>query len=1035
LFSFKLSDSFVSGYATKKVDWGFTDAGGTALGEITFLRTYSRLKSDGTKERWYEVCERVINGMYSIQKDHAKTNRLPWSDNKAQRSAEEAYDRMFNFKWLPPGRGLWMMGTPLVNEQRNSAALQNCSFVSTGDMNHRDPAEPFTFLMEASMLGVGVGFDTKGADKGFQIYQPGRKAETYQIPDSREGWVHSVRFLLNSYLKPDQVAWKFDYSQIRPSGEPIKTFGGTAAGPDPLWKLHERLFEILDGREGEMLTSIDILDIGNLIGVCVVSGNVRRSAELALGSLDDADFLNAKNSDVFPERNSYDPENQGWGFMSNNSVAVNVGDDLTPVVEGIARNGEPGVAWMDLSRSHGRLADPANYADHRVAGYNPSLVPGTKVYTTDGVLPIEQLDGKNFKVRNLDGRISDAFCWNSGIDKSVYQLNLEGGWDYRATEEHKWPVWNGDEWVKKTTLEIQPGDLLPNLVTHEMYPAGTDGTYDDGFMIGWNLGDGWQTQRAGGLQAGFIVGAKADRDSGIDKRLTEYFTALGSKSSLMNKDEVNVNHPALRKVFKKFGVKHKSEGLPEAVWSSSVSDEFRKGLIDGLFSADGSVERSGRLTLAQASERLIDDVASMLGFFGIKSNKTLLDLSAKDAFPNHAGYLEGSKSFRRYTLRIGARENICNFSKVFSLSRQDKQAAIESALETFSRSARDDTWFVRVKNVVPAGTSDVWDVTVYDDTHAFQVDHCVTGNCAEQTLESFEMCTLVETFLNRHDNMADFHRTLKFAYLYAKTVTLLPTHWERTNAIMIRNRRIGTSVSGVANFVDNNSLAQLRAWLDNGYGIIQDYDRTYSEWMGVRESIKTTTVKPSGTVSILAGESPGAHWSPGGEFFDRRIRFSKDDPMVELFRQSGYFVEPASESPDTTVVVAFPIHSLARRSEKEVTLFEKAHLASELQHYWSDNSVSVTLSFDPERESDHVAAVLGMYEGRLKTASFLPMSTGAYAQMPFSDITADDYLNATMTLFPVDLEPIYAGQAVEATGEQYCSTAACEVKEIMENQK
>src|SRR5690606_39917274 len=63
--------------------------------------------------------------MYSIQKDHCKTNRLPWNDHKAQVSAQEAYDRMFQFKWLPPGRGLWMMGSPLVNRDRNSAALQN----------------------------------------------------------------------------------------------------------------------------------------------------------------------------------------------------------------------------------------------------------------------------------------------------------------------------------------------------------------------------------------------------------------------------------------------------------------------------------------------------------------------------------------------------------------------------------------------------------------------------------------------------------------------------------------------------------------------------------------------------------------------------------------------------------------------------------------------------------------------------------------------------------------------------------------------
>ena len=168
--SFKLVNEFVDGYRAKPVPWGYKDAAGNSVGEITFLRTYSRLKEDGTKETWVDVCERIINGMYSLQKDHCKSSRLPWNDSKAQASAKEAFDRLFNFKWTPPGRGLWMMGTPVVNEQKNSAALQNCAFVSTNEMSKNNPAKPFAFLMEASMLGVGVGFDSKGADKEFSIY-------------------------------------------------------------------------------------------------------------------------------------------------------------------------------------------------------------------------------------------------------------------------------------------------------------------------------------------------------------------------------------------------------------------------------------------------------------------------------------------------------------------------------------------------------------------------------------------------------------------------------------------------------------------------------------------------------------------------------------------------------------------------------------------------------------------------------------------------------------------------------------------------
>src|SRR5690606_4698580 len=146
---------------------------------------------------------------------------------KAQRTAKGAFDRMFHSKWTPPGRGLWMMGTHLVNEQKNSAALQTCAFVSTGDMASDNSAEPFGFLMEASMLGIGVGFDLKGADR-FTVLPPPNDVEmNVVIEDSREGWVDSVTRLVNAYLVPGLPHPWFDYSEIRPAGEPIRTFGGT----------------------------------------------------------------------------------------------------------------------------------------------------------------------------------------------------------------------------------------------------------------------------------------------------------------------------------------------------------------------------------------------------------------------------------------------------------------------------------------------------------------------------------------------------------------------------------------------------------------------------------------------------------------------------------------------------------------------------------------------------------------------------------------------------------------------------------------
>ena len=205
---FKLSDKFINKYKRKKAPFGFN-----GLGELVYMRTYSRIKEDGKNEKWWETVQRVVEGTYSMQKNHIDSHQLGWNAWQAQKSAQEMYDRIFNMKFLPPGRGLWAMGTPITEEKNLYAALNNCAFVSTKTLKE-DYAKPFCFLMDASMLGVGVGFDTKGAGeiiiKGVNRDRP---KDIYMIPDTREGWVESLRLLLESYFH-GLPHIEFDYNQI-----------------------------------------------------------------------------------------------------------------------------------------------------------------------------------------------------------------------------------------------------------------------------------------------------------------------------------------------------------------------------------------------------------------------------------------------------------------------------------------------------------------------------------------------------------------------------------------------------------------------------------------------------------------------------------------------------------------------------------------------------------------------------------------------------------------------------------------------------
>jgi hypothetical protein len=181
-------------------------------------------------------------------------------------------------------------------------------------------------------------------------------------------------------------------------------------------------------------------------------------------------------------------------------------------------------------------------------------------------------------------------------------------------------------------------------------------------------------------------------------------------------------------------------------------------------------------------------------------------------------------------------------------------------------------------------------------------------------------------------------------------------------------------------------------------------------------------------VSILSGATPGVHWGPGGEYFLRAIRFGETDPMLHLFKAAGYKIEKDLVSANTQVVY-FPVHSGHPRSEKDVTLFEKIALAATAQKYWSDNGVSVTLSFDKETESKHVAPALHMYEGQLKAVSFLPMGNHTYPQQPYTQITRKEYEAYLGQIKKINWDAIYDGvDNLEAMGEAYCTTDVCEIK-------
>jgi len=686
----KLSDNFISQFRGRQPEWGFGD-----LSYFVYKRTYARKLSNGTQEEYWQTCQRVIEGVFKIQFDHCERMGLPWKAMKAQVSAQKMYRKMWEFKFTPPGRGLWVMGSPIV-DKLGSAALCNCGFVSTKDIRKKFSA-PFVWSMDMLMLGVGIGFDAKGAGQ-VTITPPSQDVTaTFTVPDTREGWVEAMELLIDSYDGRNRDQVEYDYSLVRLAGTDIKGFGGTASGPGPLMDGIEAIRALLDAHAGKEITSVVITDMMNFIGKLVVSGNIRRSAEVAIGDEDDIDFIQMKDPDLFPEELT----NRRWA--SNNSIFATPESDFDRIVKNIMKNGEPGLVFLDNARHYGRLKD------------------------------------------------------------------------------------------------------------------------------GWNA--------------------------------------------------------------------------------------------------------------------------------------------------------ENSSKF----------------------------------------------------------------------------DNCEGANpCVEQFLYHLELCNLVETYPANHDSLEEYLETLKYAFLYAKSVTLLPTHNAETNQVMLQNRRIGLSMSGVQQALKKFGSAQFfNEFCDKGYDVVSHWDRIYSRWLGIPTSLKKTTLKPSGSVSLLAGATPGVHCTHS-EFYMRAIRFSATSPLLAGLLKSGYRIEFDVNDKDKikkagwtggpllteglhakhtaqfksfmdlggTLVVYFPVKEKNfTKSKADISIWEQLCLARELQDKWSDNSVSITVTFK-ENEFNDLKSAIEYMAPYVKSLSFLPLDVSRYEQMPYTTCTEEEYQEYSDSLKRLRLA---STRGNTPQGERYCSNDVCEI--------
>lgn len=328
------------------------------IGYIVFKRTYARRlredDKDSKTEEYWQVVKRELEASDSQLK-------VGFTDEEKKRY----FETRTQLKWSVAGRFMWQLGTRTV-KQLGLPSLQNCAGVVVNE-----PIRPFTWTFEMLMLGSGVGYNIQKQN----VYQlPKLKSKVrierrdsedadFIVPDTREGWVKLLGKVLKAHFYSGE-GFSYSTQLVRSKGAPIRGFGGVASGPEELCWGIEEISKILNSRAGKKLRPIDCLDIMNIIGFIVVSGNVRRSAQLAIGDHDDMEYLKAKRWDLGPIPN--------WRAMSNNSVAApNDLKDLPQEFWDTYQQGEPyGLINLSLSKEIGRTGE-TQYPDPDVEVYNP----------------------------------------------------------------------------------------------------------------------------------------------------------------------------------------------------------------------------------------------------------------------------------------------------------------------------------------------------------------------------------------------------------------------------------------------------------------------------------------------------------------------------------------------------------------------------------------------------------------------------------------------------------------------------------------
>ncbi len=591
-----------------------------------------------------------------------------------------------------------------------------------------------------------------------------------------------------------------DLSILRPAGAPVNATVAGSPGATSFMNLFSESTNTVSqaGRRGALMLTlrVDHPDIEAFIRI--KNDRQRRKVQHAnVSVLITHEFMHAVLND--------EPFDLRWDGKVFRTVRAR--DLWNLIIENAHASAEPGIIFWDTMREYHNV----EYA-HPLTSTNPCVTGDTLVYTSEGLLPIAELaESGRAPAVTLDGRF-EAGPWGpasvpftSGV-KPVFRLQTLEGYELRVTEDHK--IMTDRGWVKARDLE--PGDGIH--ILNRKGGFGHEGTAAEGRVLGWLIGDGHITAGHGAvlgfwgvdrLELAPFFAEDVNEILGQDPATARYPVGVVDVPS---RNMANVSSVRLRDLMtERYGVtaENKTARLPLSAFRAS--EEFQRGLLQALFTADGHVSGSPQsgvnVRLTSVSHPLLKDVQRMLLNFGIASRIYLERHPAQDRVINE-------KTFACQAIHdlVIGRANVSSFNDEIGFLSFTKQNVLLHRLgEYVARGPYRETFQARFEALVPEGEELVYDLTE-PVSHSFVANGLVISNCGEQPLASYTACNLGSINLSkfvRDDATFDydaFAHATRIATRFLDDVIEynMPNHaLDKIKTAVAADRRVGLGITGL----------------------------------------------------------------------------------------------------------------------------------------------------------------------------------------------------------------------------------------------